>query len=104
MGLQKNKRLQLRRDKLSIAIDVFTPNNLGAIVENWGNLHVEEEEVVGREVLEAIKAICDQVVINPKQGMNELVPPTLNTHKVEELDVPMSNEVYEHALFSEANE
>jgi len=34
MGLQKNKRLQLGRDKLSIAIDVFTPNNLGAIVEN----------------------------------------------------------------------
>jgi hypothetical protein len=34
MGLQKNKRLQLRRDKLSIAIDVSTPNNLGAIVEN----------------------------------------------------------------------
>jgi hypothetical protein len=83
---------------------VSTPNNLGAIVENRDNLHVEEEEVVGREVLEAIQAICDQVVINAKQGMNELMPPTLNTHKVEELGVPMSDEVYEHAPFSKANE
>jgi hypothetical protein len=48
MGLQKNKRLWLWRDKLSIAIDVPTPYNLGAIIEKQDNLHVEEEEVVGR--------------------------------------------------------
>jgi hypothetical protein len=82
---------------------VPTPYNLGAIIEKQDNLHVEEEEVVGREVLEAIQTICDQVVINAKQGMNELMPPTLNTHRVEELGAPMSNEVYEHAPSSEAN-
>jgi hypothetical protein len=55
-------------------------------------------------VLEVIQAICDQVVITAKQGMNELMPPTLNTHRVEELGAPMSNEVYEHAPSSKANE
>jgi len=33
---------------------VPTPNNLRAIVERQDNLHVKEEEIVGREVLEAI--------------------------------------------------
>jgi hypothetical protein len=83
---------------------VPTPYNLGAIIEKQDNLHVEEEEVVGYEVLEAIQAICDQVVINAKQGMTNLMHPTLNTHRVEELGGPMSNEVYEHAPSSKANE
>lgn len=81
-----------------------TPYNSGAIIEKQDNLHVEKEEVVGREVLEAIQATRDQVVINAKQGMNELVPPTLNTHRVEKLGAPMSNEVYEHVPSSKANE
>jgi len=36
--------------------------------------------------------------------MNELVPLILNTHRVEKLGVPMSNEIYEHGPSSEANE
>ncbi len=30
------------------------PNNLRVIVERQDNLHVEDEEIVGKEVLEAI--------------------------------------------------